>query len=78
MMLSRGSVTVLFSLIVISAPFENNFLLLQSSYTTYVLDNQCSFFEKISYELENSNSTFDLNKEKSENSTENVLNAIAI
>lgn len=69
---------VLFSLIVISVPFENNFLLLQSSYTTYVLDNQCSFFEKISYELENSNSTFDLNKEKSENSTENVLNAIAI
>lgn len=69
---------VLFSLIVISAPFENNFLLLQSSYTTYILDNQCSFFEKISYELENSNSTFDLNKEKSENSTENVLNAIAI
>lgn len=69
---------VLFSLIVISAPFENNFLLLQSSYTTYILDNQCSFFEKVSYELENSNSTFDLNKEKSENSTENVLNAIAI
>lgn len=69
---------VLFSLIVISAPFENNFLLLQSSYTTYILDNQCSFFEKISYELENSNSTFDLNKEKSENSTENILNAIAI
>lgn len=69
---------VLFSLIVIPAPFENNFLLLQSSYTTYILDNQCSFFEKISYELENSNSTFDLNKEKSENSTENVLNAIAI
>lgn len=69
---------VLFPLIVIPAPFENNFLLLQSSYTTYILDNQCSFFEKIPYELENSNSTFDLNKEKSENSTENVLNAIAI
>lgn len=38
----------------------------------YILDNQCSFLEKEkkTYELENSNSAFDLNKEKSENSTE--------